>query len=95
MFWAVSQTARVMIAGCTGSVLHSHWSGGTGWPRLPAWVRRRPNTMCPVYFGLPRIETTPPLVHPVASSGGGQVSWSALRRVVISGMPSLSTVRQV
>ncbi len=84
-----------MIAGWVGWGLHSHWSGGTGWPRLPPWVRRRPNTMCPVYLGLDRIECTPDAVHPVAGSGGGQASWSVLSRSVISGTPSLSTVRQV
>src|SRR5260370_30064543 len=51
--------------------------------------------MCPVYFGFPRIECAPDAVHPVASSGGGYAWWSAFSRAVISGMPSLSTVRQV
>jgi hypothetical protein len=53
-----------------GSGDQSHSERGTARARPPV-VRVRPNTMCPVYFGLRRIDRTPESVHPVAGSGGG------------------------
>src|ERR1017187_7221514 len=83
-----------MIAGWDGSGDHSHSDGGTV-RVMPLVLRVRPNTMCPVYFGLRRIDRTPESVHPVAGSGGGKACGSALRRAVMVGTPSLSSARQV
>src|SRR6266702_2030205 len=83
-----------MIAGCVSCGDQIHWSGGTRRPRLPPWVRRRPNTIRPVYLGLERIEYTPEEVHPLAGSGGGYDWWSAFSRAVSSGTPRRPGVGQ-
>ena len=59
------------MAGWVSAGDQIHCSGGTRRPRLPPAERRRPNTIRPVYFGLPKIEYTPELVHPLPAAGGG------------------------